>query len=1072
MDPSTPECPEEASQWPVPHYQLTKQEVDQIWSVPTHTLAKQKESLDTLRRWLGRKCKKPNPLGLYLIGQAVDDISPDHMADLAADMLFKIRPKSKAVSDLLLLGKVIDYGNELDIFELCPPPVPLITPRQRSPFSEMRWPHLDVASRLRDRLSDSLRYPTLLPRNKMPPKRIAQYALGQILISAIVHGGLIHKDILEALVFRLRNDSTVLDCLGDRVFVELSLGWRQQVDAEFRRWFPDDLTAAMLLYLKPELLRTVFQDVEETHLLNRAIWPCIRTFLRHARIKGEHFPRSLSVLLDAVKLDFETRMPIMLAHYASRNFVAHSLKPEVWRRLHGLTVSASTPAMPESSRAISPPGMGLTTDVDDTEEVEPRWLRPLREALRPKIRYQSENNIKALLDQPAIGFKPGQPGHLFARFAYRLLKYCNDNKVKMSVRAAGAYVISVSKRLGGLIGADDLSHWGASEWTALYEEALSDVEHNKGQRRKLARALREFQRYLELDHGAEKIDEGEVFGSADGLVPVDANIISHDEFLRIRDRFAKEVLVDFHSDLADIAWLMLTLAYRCGLRRMEALKLELNDVLIEAPAELLVRPTEARRLKTKSSTRKIPLHALLDAVEMTRLKEWLERRREFEQQNNYSIFLFAVPALKFVFTPQDTLFKLLHRVMREVTGDSSLRYHHLRHTFATCSQIALALTAAAKPSLMVKSLPGFGLTAEAANEFRQRLYGNARMTRRDIWAVSELLGHSSPEVSLQHYIHLLDLTLADQLRHPDIAPDVATVVAATNKSDSRAYAHQNESTLSAWIATLWRQHHPSQTKDQTKSQTKHVPAVRDNPATTENADKTDTIDRIWRLLFAHSVRHLSIAELVQTYGVDARNMDRYIRNAQWLHAMTLSASGKKYRHRFHQKVPDKRFPDHSVRTLAPIKPHEHRDRRLIQELLPKMRSVAMQEKDLTARVFEYFAHNAKPNFAGLIFKEPAQPQAAIDYLTWLGKIGIDGRNLRFISYDVSSVRSRWPNAWRHALGLPRAQVIEKLPPPNGRKDWPCSWFGIEPVFPDESSAFTGAAALRYCLVMAIISMYQ
>ena len=84
-------------------------------------------------------------------------------------------------------------------------------------------------------------------------------------------------------------------------------------------------------------------------------------------------------------------------------------------------------------------------------------------------------------------------------------------------------------------------------------------------------------------------------------------------------------------------------------------------------------------------------------------------------------------------------------------------------------------------------------------------------------------------------------------------------------------------------------------------------------------------------------------------------------------------------------------------------------------------------------------------------------------------LGIKKSDLRLISYDVTTTRSKWPGFWRKALGLPRSQSIEKRAPPNGRKDWSCPWLGIEPVFLDETGTYTGAAAFRFCIVMAIIA---
>ena len=597
--------------------QLSTEECNRLWSPSDLNLSPlQTDLLPQIQKWLEKR--KKNLLADFLVGKPVETLSADLTVSLTADVLERFRPQKTGIAALQLLGKIIDRGNEQGIFMLCPPPSPILVKRKSSPFAANRWHTLDTGPELRQLLAKTILEPLTIRRAKNAPERVAQIALGQIILSAIVHGGLLHVASLEALIERISKDSPALQCLGDRVFVELSLGWRKQEDAEFRRWFPDELSSMLIMNFLPEAAQLAIAKsaVSPDRFSKGLIWRCIQAFMKHAGANIKHFPRKLTTLLDAVRLDLETQLPMVLVNYAARSFVSHSLKPSVWRRLHGLVGSFALDHVEVvTKKSTFPPGNGIVNDVKDIDELEPRWMRPLREALRGEKRDDIITRIEQLRDNCPDGFGPNEPGELFAGFAARIFSTCNDNKVKMAVRTARAYTISAAKRIGGLLGSDSISGFGSEEWGGLYEEAISDAD-TPGKRRKIVRVLREFQRYLQLDRGADSIDAAEVFGSVDGLVPVDANIISHDEFLRIREKFAQGVADELHPELAEIGWIILTLSYRCGLRRMEVLKLELLDLLIESPAELLVRPTEARRLKTKSSTRKIPLHALLEDDEL------------------------------------------------------------------------------------------------------------------------------------------------------------------------------------------------------------------------------------------------------------------------------------------------------------------------------------------------------------------------------------------------------------------------------------------------------------------------
>ena len=68
---------------------------------------------------------------------------------------------------------------------------------------------------------------------------------------------------------------------------------------------------------------------------------CIDRFIHHATDSIDQ-PLSIYQLFVATHLDFTTRMPIVLANYASRDFVSHSLKPNVWRRINVERVSNTT----------------------------------------------------------------------------------------------------------------------------------------------------------------------------------------------------------------------------------------------------------------------------------------------------------------------------------------------------------------------------------------------------------------------------------------------------------------------------------------------------------------------------------------------------------------------------------------------------------------------------------------------------------------------------------------------------------------------------------------------------------
>jgi Phage integrase family len=134
---------------------------------------------------------------------------------------------------------------------------------------------------------------------------------------------------------------------------------------------------------------------------------------------------------------------------------------------------------------------------------------------------------------------------------------------------------------------------------------------------------------------------------------------------------------------------MLILGFRCGTRRMEAHGLEVEDLTDRSSAWLWIRPTEARQLKTSNAKRQLPLcESFIRRNELDVLYSWKEKRIR-EGVSKECPYLFAACELNAngdTVTrqiPVQKLIRLIHRALRDATGDRSLHYHHLRHSFAT-----------------------------------------------------------------------------------------------------------------------------------------------------------------------------------------------------------------------------------------------------------------------------------------------------------------------------------------------------------------------------------------------------
>jgi len=1066
--------------------QLGQDEMKILWEgVDDQLTLKQKALRPKLRHFLEKRitCAKSQ----FLIGGKVElALLEGEMSEIVNELLDRISPMSDAVAAVQLLNKLVDGGNGHGLFQLCPPPLVTLFKREPSPFFEKQIPMLAIAPALRHLIEQSLKQ----KEGQLDPSvNAAKLAIGRLIISSVVHGGLLEHTLIDKLAQMLCQPASPLQCLGKRVYIEFSLDYRHQDDAEFRRWFIDPLTAALMMQVGSEqacvALGNPFDNSIPKEDRQKKITACIDEFIKSVSTAQMLPPRlRLPRILEASRLDLKTRMPMMLVNYASRKIVSHSLKPHVWKRVHGVSFDAHEliahteagllrrqAAIEESA---APPEIG---DQEDVGEIEPRWLSPLRHSLQGQVRETVALQVNTLKQQTQEGFEKNAVGHYFADFALWLLHAQRDGQARFALPTIKDYVISAAKRLGGLIGMRTTDQLDALEWAALYEEVLADA-YSKGMKSKLVRVLRELMRFLSTEKGVSQTEALDVLGPEGGLVPVDANWLTEREFQNVREQFvaknanelSEQLLTSGQKELRTISKLVLTLSYRCGLRRSEVLMLELVDALLGNPAELLIRPTASRTLKTPSATRKIPLHALLLDEELQELKAWVNQRNAQELKQPFSRHIFAIPSEQKPFLQEDKLFRHLHEVMRSVTGDSTLRFHHLRHTFASQINLVLMLSQIRDPQQINVRIPGLDLEIKQCQDIRQSLFRNQRMTRRDLWAVCFLLGHSGPDVSLEHYVHTLDLGLAWHLDQEGIAPSEAAVIAASGQNRISLYRHHQLSksnNLHSWIAQLWEKRQPSAPLKVSKPNKKTIEPSEATQGKQPSWFTKQGLEDLWNSLYLNQTKGLTPYVLVKGEKSQIADMLRMIENARRLRDMTMPGTGETYRHRFIDNPMSALDPQVTKRIACPIQPIKAHDQACLKKLLPLFERVLREEPELSKSVLRYFAEHAHPKMAAIHFEDPRLPDDARNFFAWFEKMGLGKSHLRIESYDKVTSRSQFRANWKAALNL-HASVIGKASPPIGRKDWACPWLGITPVFEDGGGK-KPTVAFRYLMLMAYIA---
>ncbi len=1050
---------------PTPATPLTS---SQLWELTLGDLTKKQQAkVDDIKRWLRRKRFR---LARLLSGREVWSAwTAEEVAELERSAALHLRHNRVFQHALRICGKLLTRAAELLGCPLFVPRIPVLPRRPRNLF------HQDfVSAKRRVR-----KWRELLDEWVEASQRKKHSDIPSVVLSAVLYGGLLHPSTLVALVETLAASPDALGLVDGQLQINLLLAKNGQADMEKRRWLPDPLTAALLARLPEQAFRQLLQGqtggedgaspVVSRKLIKRILWREVAGALRTSTnlARGDR-PPNLNKLMTTAVLAYSTELPPVLLAYAARRIVSHSLKPQVTQRLAGIRSSngdstdpfALSSQMAHQERA--PPSSSRRSGSEAGADVEPPWLRALRAALRAPTKEEARTLLNKLQSQGSVYSSAGQRMIEFAEFL--LTGATTIHSTKLST--ARIYASSVAVHFGCLLDGQDPKGMTISELEVLYTLIFENLDLNQssGVRKAVCRHLRRFHEFLMTRYSVGALQDRDLLGTRGGLVPVDANIFSLDEFQEILRQIDR---LRVHPKLRRAAKLITILGFRCGLRQMEVLMLQLADLHLRGPGTLLVRVSEFRDLKTPAATRSLPLDSLLTEEELEMLREW-KKERVANRIESEPPFVFSIPELSADVLSERLLFPLIHQAMREVTGDQSVRFHHLRHSFGTWTLARLLLADLPTTPPSFSYLPATTDWLKTARDFRTKLYEHGHVTRKHGFAVAALLGHSSPQVSLEHYIHCLDWILPAYLAGtPTLAPSQRQLVLASGHSSSTAYS---------WLqrggpAYLVQQLYPSLAPPAMRAVTREL-----------KPDASAAIDRIqaaWDFLYLHQTTGTPVGQLQADFEFTIAELEGMLARACQLRDLR-SGRRRGPRHRMivwlsnrglsHQPLSDER------RLCCPIKSHLQADQNVMNVLAPKLAVFLKQQPELGEKIIGEYVRSIwlEENFR--IFEHPNAPEDTQEYLAFLDQLGIRRDQTRFVSFDKSQ-RSRWRSLWREALHLSPRYPIQVWNYPNARQRASAKWIGIEPQFQNSDSERkimnneTGSSGFRFLLVMTDILLH-
>lgn len=285
----------------------------------------------------------------------------------------------------------------------------------------------------------------------------------------------------------------------------------------------------------------------------------------------------------------------------------------------------------------------------------------------------------------------------------------------------------------------DLRKLHAEEIEEVYLQMVEVAEVEN--RQHLYSPMRNLHSYLVKRHGVEEIDWSELQDATGQMQRrTDANVVHLHEYFKALSLLQRDVQVSPRISALQSAALVLT--FRFGLRIGECLGLRYSDLYFDNASQgwrVRLRGNRFRRLKTRSSRRLAIQVEAIEPQEDAALRKWREHVTAFGEEHRQKP-LFARTGLgeagRELF-PRQTIAMRLGQALRAATGDPTVRVHHCRHAYA--SRILAAVLSATPTS--------------AATQMRTRLAGADVLSPRLTWAVAAMMGHASPQTTMETYFH-------------------------------------------------------------------------------------------------------------------------------------------------------------------------------------------------------------------------------------------------------------------------------------------------------------------------------
>lgn len=522
-----------------------------------------------------------------------------------------------------------------------------------------------------------------------------------------------------------------------------------------------------------------------------------------------------------------------------------------------------------------------------------------------------------------------------------------------------------------------------------YGQAIDDKETNSS-RIDFTRSLRDFHSYLVEINPLLEIPSGALWHSSTDIKnDVDANLVWPWEYRKVIESINAEIKIakesvsggEWKEHLWKVRRFVMVMGYRCGMRRNEILYLRKSDLAIESRRkflprdqwEIIVRPHSKRALKSSSAYRRIPIGILATGRELNWIEELYRASSTVDIEDDS---VWNHESVRYLCLHQSEeegdwhispgqVFDPITWLMAAVTGDKATRFHHLRHSFATINFWRWMHPAVTETSLFADRFEEEGIDAIKQRRIILGLRTGVEPSKKVLHALSMMIGHAEPKMTLCHYIHSANILLYERLRQalPLFEPrDMARLleIGVRSPQDKRKGAGYINAILAteASIDQRLAKHRHRSSRNWPDTQRKRIAKYgRDVAAVTSTY--MDIYTATYEIFSTvgpnggdpHTIRS-RVRELAMAYDISAGVLLTSCARAAHIAAMTHEMGGHKTRRHAPPKEQSKNIDAHSQLFLT--YPRQKYSRALAQEFLARYQDLPEASKECIRPFLEFY----------------------------------------------------------------------------------------------------------------------